>query len=247
MRQRASKLVRDRLGRLERTIVRSPRPLLDHPDASLTVNLDHLVALRLQTGTDLFVVQIGAFDGHSGDQLHKWIVRYSWAGILVEPQPRVFSALQQTYADQPQLDLRNVAVATTPGPRTLYTVRDDADVPGWAGQVASFDEKHVSSKGLSETGAEITESLTVECVTFAELLSGVERVDLLQIDVEGYDAELLRQFDFDTYLPAIVRFENAHLSANDHNASISRLIGYGYRVAICRRDTVAWLDPVANL
>lgn len=40
----------------------------------------------------------------------------------------------------------------------------------------------------------------------SELLAGVDRVDVLQVDVEGYDAEAIRMFPFGRYLPSIVRF-----------------------------------------
>jgi len=225
------------LRRAGRELNRQPAALLASPERRLTLDLEHLIALRLLEGTDLFFVQIGAFDGRTGDQLHDWVVRYGWRGILVEPQPRYFAALQRTYADQPQLDLRRVAVSDAPGTRTLYSVRPDArGLPAWAPQVASFDRDHVAGHGLA---GEVIDSIEVECVPFREILAGVERVDLLQVDVEGYDAEIIRMFDFDTYRPSIVRFENKHLSRADHDAAIGRLLSYGYSVAVVDDDTVA--------
>ncbi len=219
---------------------------LGRGDASLKLRLDHLIALRMLAGSELFFVQVGAFDGRSGDPLHEWIVRYEWRGILVEPQPRAFAALQRTYADRPDLTLRNVAVAERRGTRTLYTIREDLDdAPWWTHQVASFDREHVTSRGLAAGGEKIVEPVPVECVTFAELLDGVERVDLLQIDVEGYDATLLGLFDFDRYRPAIVSFENVHLSPRELNSAIRRLVEYDYRVGVCGKDTVGW-QPLAS-
>lgn len=40
---------------------------------------------------------------------------------------------------------------------------------------------------------------------------GITRVDLLQIDTEGYDYEVLRTFPFDLSLPVLICFE--HLSS----------------------------------
>ena len=35
---------------------------------------------------DFFVLEIGAFDGVLSDPIYKWIKKYKWHGILVEPQ-----------------------------------------------------------------------------------------------------------------------------------------------------------------
>jgi FkbM family methyltransferase len=234
----AARAVLDQAGR---ELVRQPRSLIANPDRRLELSLEHLIARRLLEQTDLFFVQIGAFDGRTGDQLHEWVVRYRWRGILVEPQPHYFEALQHTYADQPQLQLLQAAISETRETRTMYTVR--AGVPGlpdWAPQVASFDRTHVDSHGLkSPDGGDVIEAIQVDCVPFRDVLADVERVDLLQVDVEGFDAEIIRMFDFETYRPSIVRFESKHLTSTDHDAAIARLLGCGYSVAVAGDDTLA--------
>jgi FkbM family methyltransferase len=208
----------------------------------MALDLDQLIALRLLEGTDPFVVQIGAFDGRTGDQIHQWITTYGWHGILVEPQPRYFSELQRTYVAQPGLTLRNVAISEKRETRTLYTIREDVPgLPEWAPQVASFDRAVVDGHGLRGPGGEhIVEPYEVECLPLSDLLRGVDRIDLLQIDVEGYDAEIVRMFDFDTYRPRIVRFENRHLARPDHDGAVRRLLDHGYFVALTGPDTIAW-------
>jgi FkbM family methyltransferase len=208
----------------------------------MALGLEHLIALRLLEGTDLFVVQIGAFDGCTGDQIHKWITRYGWPGILVEPQPRYFTELQRTYVAQSGLTLRNVAISDKRETRTLYTIRDDVlGLPEWAPQVASFDRAVVDRHGLrGPDGEDIVAPYEVQCVPLSDLLRGVDHIDVLQIDVEGYDAEIIRMFDFDTYRPRIVRFENRHLARPDHDGAVRRLLDHGYLVALTGPDTIAW-------
>jgi FkbM family methyltransferase len=249
LRGRVGHLARGVLQSRGRAVVRRPRALIERPDACLTIGFEHLLALRMLSGADLFFVQVGAFDGRTGDQLHEWIARYHWRGILVEPQPRYFAELQRTYADRPDLVLKNAAIGETRGTRTLYTIRDDVEgLPWWAPQVASFDRAYVESKQLRDpAGGDVIESVAVPCVPFEDLLSGIERLDLLQIDTEGYDAAILAMFDFDAYRPQIVRFEHVHLSASDHDSSIERLADYGYRVAVGGKDTIAWHGTTAAL
>src|SRR3989442_714337 len=46
---------------------------------------------------DFFVLQIGACDGVMADPIHKWIKKYKWQGILVEPQKKEFERLKISY------------------------------------------------------------------------------------------------------------------------------------------------------
>lgn len=232
---------------VHRTVERSGRqfsrplsPLLDEA-ARLIVSLDHLVALRVLEDPDLFFVQIGAFDGRSDDQIHEYVVRFGWHGVLVEPQRQHFEALRETYRDRPGLRLENVAVSDRPETRPFYTVRQMPGLPAIAQQAASFDRAHLERHLPEWARAAIVEE-PVQCATLADLLAGVERVDLLQVDVEGFDAEIIRMFDFERFSPAIVRFEHRHLSRLDHERAVARLVSHGYRVATNNYDTLAWTD-----
>jgi FkbM family methyltransferase len=217
-----------------------------HPDAELRMHLDYALALRALHAPDFFFIQIGAFDGRVDDPLYAWVSAYRWRGILVEPQDRYFAELQKVYAGHDQLDLRRVAVADRPGTRTLYTIADEPGVPYWAGLLASFDKETMLKhrEFLPEIDRLIREQ-QVECVAINDLLAEAPggHIDLLQIDVEGYDFELVRAIDFERFAPVIVRFEHEHLSAADRDAAVELLIGHGYRIALEEHDTVAYRSP----
>ena len=82
----------------------------------------------------------------------------------------------------------------------------------------------------------------VQCMTFDSLFAAVgsAHIDLLQIDVEGYDAEVLRLFDVAARRPAIVRYEHVHLSEQDQKACLERLIPLGYKIDVGPLDTLAY-------
>src|SRR5947209_5761746 len=110
----AMQLIKNGLKRLlwsrGKDIVSRPAPLARHPEASLELSLGLcLSALYLQR-PDLIVVQVGAYDGNSGDPLHRFISRHQVRGILVEPQPLIFRRLQATYSGRTNLTLVNAAV-----------------------------------------------------------------------------------------------------------------------------------------
>jgi FkbM family methyltransferase len=218
---------------------------VEHPEAELRPSLEHAVAHRIMVGgPDLFVVQVGAFDGQTNDPIHDWIVRYGWRGVLVEPQRRYFERLQTTYAGVQRLDLRNVALAASSGRMPFYSVRQDVPgVPEWVGQLATFERSTIlAHEHLVPNIAELIEVTDVETQSFEDLLAGVERVDLLQIDAEGFDAEIVRMFDFERWRPSIVNFESVHLSPEDRDGAMRLLIGHGYRVATTDVDTLAYRE-----
>jgi hypothetical protein len=70
----------------------------------------------------------------------------------------------------------------------------------------------------------------VPCLSFESLCRryGVERVDLLAIDAEGYDREILRQIDFDVYRPRLLIYEHYHFRREDRAEARSRLEQLGY-------------------
>src|SRR5271165_1303468 len=58
---------------------------------------------------NFFFVQIGAYDGYDCDPIQKFIRRYGWNGILVEPQPDAFEKLRQNYENFPGLIFERTA------------------------------------------------------------------------------------------------------------------------------------------
>jgi FkbM family methyltransferase len=208
------------------------------PDHRLDLRVEHVVAWHIAQHPDpgFRFVQVGAFDGN--DHIHELTVRFGLAGIAVEPQKEQFAALQQTYSGEPQVQLRNVAISDRDCTREFYRVRPG--MPAWTQQLASFDRENILRH--DRRGRNLAENIIselVECVTF-ETLIGDDRCDLLQVDAEGFDAELVRLFDFTRWQPSIVQFEHRHLSLADHDDTLRHLVDFGYRVALSDGDSIAY-------
>lgn len=220
-----------------------PRPLLARPEAELKLHLDYAIALRLTATDDFFFVQIGACDGRMDDPLYGWVNAYGLRGLLVEPQPGPYSQLLETYRDAKGLDFRQVAVGERQEKRTLYTVAAGPGVPRWAAMLASFErEVLLSHREFLPEILELLQEEEVQSVALNDLLAeaSTEHIDLLQIDVEGYDSELIRILDLERFRPSIIRFEHRHLSRAQHEASLARLIEHGYLVGLEEHDTLAY-------
>lgn len=209
-----------------------PRVFVRRPDLRLPSVLKFLIASELRENADFTFLQIGAFDGVGNDDLREPVFRHRLRGILVEPQPVAFARLQETYADQSQVTLLNTAIADAEGTQTLYCPREGAAT------VASFDRRHLIRHGI-DPGDIVGRDVPCQTVRSALAAGGLDRVDLLQTDAEGYDYHILRSVDFAELEPVIVRFEYRHMSGREVDEIVERLAGCGYRFITEERDITA--------
>jgi len=229
-------------------MVKSPRrAILDDPDSHLEVRLEYVVYHHLEKIKErpFYIVQIGAYDGISFDDAVNDLLEDSrFQGLLVEPQPAVFNRLQKEYKGNGRVILENMAVAEEDGEVTLYTFdTSDPDLPNWFEGCASFD-KEVALKFADHypKARENLLTLQVPGLTLKSLLSKhqFQEVDYLQVDVEGFDYEVIKMVDFENGKPAIIRFEKLHLTSDDLERCFDLLIENGYKIAIEEQDILAY-------
>ena len=127
--------------------------------------------------------------------------------------------------------LENVAVGPEDGPKTFYHLRDASDagrpgLPIWFDALGSFNREVVLAhrRFIPDIDSRIVE-LQVPCVTFDTLCrrNGVEHVDFLHTDTEGYDFEILKSVDFDRFRPTLIVYESVHLRPEDKQAGTELL------------------------
>jgi hypothetical protein len=126
----------------------------------------------------------------------------------------------------------------------MFVIQDRTGAPIESlGGLASFREDPLCAfhaRMASEYPGSSVGSIEVACTTFDDVLAGTSYLDLLQIDVEGYDLELLKLFDFRRMKPPIVRFEQRHLSVNEWDEAFLLLAQHGYRMVREEYDTTAY-------
>ena len=209
-----------------------PRQLLDERNLR-QIGFDDLVCRRMfDAGPELNFIQVGAFDGVVGDPLRKFILQCGWSGILVEPQPHAVELLRVLYAQNSRISIIPAALDRCAGTRILYAV-EAGNIPEWAGGLASFDRRNILKHASLIPGLEtMVREIPVPCVSFETVLQHAPpRLDLLQVDTEGYDAEILSMFPFDVVKPAIVHWEVKHLTRQKREECLQRLGQAGYRFA----------------
>lgn len=216
---------------------------------SVRVVLKHfLLPLRIRFGlrhqAAPVVVEIGANDGKAGDPLFDLIRRNErCTALLVEPVPYLFERLTNNYKGMARVALENVAVAASTGHRLIYFIDPCAkeflpNLPPYFEELASFEREKVAS--LVGTTSVYIKELKVETISLDALLlkHRLSRVDLLQIDTEGYDYEVLKTFPFERMKPALVCFEHSHLGEVLREESRNFMAAHGYSVERWGKDFV---------
>jgi len=196
-----------------------------------------------QRHTDVFFVQVGAHDALAGDPISLYVQRDGWAGILVEPVPELFARLQRRYENRTDLVFENAAIAEQDGRRTFYRLsREASGVYELADQLGSLKREVILSHVEQIPDIQqYLEEIEVACVSFGTLLErhSVDRVDVLHLDAEGYDATLLRSFPWERFSPGVVLYEHKHLAEAEREACEKMLGALGYGLTRSVANTLA--------
>jgi FkbM family methyltransferase len=207
------------------------------------------LAYQLARGNGGTLVQVGACDGTSGDPISQFVRRGVMRAILVEPVEAHFRELEKTYAGVAGVSLVQVAIAHQDGVATMYRARKAGrwEADEWVGQVTSFDPRHLTKHGVQP--AEI-EAIDVPAVSLDTLLRqfDIDQLDFLQIDAEGFDAEVVKMALALPQTPNVINFERVHLTVAGLKEVFGLLESHGYSwvhnsfdtLALHHRFTEAW-------
>ena len=154
------------------------------------------------------LVQIGTNDGH--DWFNR-IVKESVPTkvILVEPNKLLNDHIYNNYAGVANVFLENVAITRTREysvklviPKALFPKRKSMN-----GVV--YKSGHYSLLPMDDWGNDF-ESFEARGITFTDLCEKhkIKDIHFLQIDTEGYDAEIIKSIDFDKVNIDIIKYES---------------------------------------
>jgi FkbM family methyltransferase len=225
-----------------------PSALFETPRAELMLNFEYAAAHLTLAKKDIFFIQIGANDGITTDPIYPFVTHFGWRGILVEPQPDVFTLLKENYAGRGHLKFINAAISERDGRRTLYTVRAEKGTIPRVDRYSSFYRDVVAgqTRWVSDVADRI-EEVEVDCLSLNSLLRETDGndVDVLHLDVEGYDYDILQMIDFKTMNPSLICFEHANMDKAKQEQVAKLLVNQGYGLSRDDLDTVAY-RPVST-
>ncbi len=200
---------------------------------------------KILTKNNIFIVQVGSNDGITGDPLHSLILKNKdWNVLFIEPVPTLFENLIRNYPDQERFKFENVAI-NDGSFQIFYSVHNSAktelpELPSWFDQLSSFKRENITNhlNGILEP---YIEEINIQGVTLPFILSKnhIQNIDLLHIDVEGYDWLVLSQLDLKKYFPKIILYEHKHLSLDEKKESLKYLKKYNYSVFQLGADFIA--------
>jgi FkbM family methyltransferase len=223
---------RNRLGALRRSLFerfgsdRYSHPALHDLDRKLTTWLP-------QRGG--FFVEAGAYDGFIQSNTY-WLERFrEWHGVLVEPVPHHFTLAQRV---RPRSRVVNCALVPPDHDAPTATIRYGglmSLVKGARGETEE-EERHVRAGdmfGLDDVAYDIS----VPARTLSSVLEDAgapEDIDLLSLDVEGFEASVLQGLDLERFAPRFILLE---VDTPQRRASVEAVIGGRY-------DLVERLSPM---
>lgn len=220
----AKKLLRQLLNLTRYELVEKKNRL---PTATFD-NVRLVLAYYLAVKPDATLVQVGANDGIMDDPVGDFVRLGKMKAVLVEPQPDCFKKLEQVYKGIPNVSLIQDAIGTEDGNAILFKVKtgsqsDAGQSSGWA----SFDKAQLVKHKVPERDIE---EIKVPCLTMKSLLAKFQlgKVDLLQIDTEGFDAEIVQMALNLPSPPDCINFEHINLSVETKRNLFNQLKDHGY-------------------
>jgi FkbM family methyltransferase len=200
---------------------------------------ERLLQRELAKPEPFVFVQVGANDGVSFDSLFQFNRKNRTSGLVVEPLSDMFERLRFNYRSRPAI--KPIRVALHPTAKSVALYRADMqklyDLPHWASGIGSLDPDWHSKNGIA-SDAIVKEE--VPAMHLMELLreQGIDRLNFLQVDVEGFDAEVVQMVDFGVIRPSIIKYECVHFGDND--PPIPLLREHGYQLEREGDDMIAW-------
>jgi FkbM family methyltransferase len=172
-----------------------------------------------------FFVEAGAFDGYVQSNTY-WLERFAgWHGLLVEPIPDLY---REAVRNRPGSRVVNCALVPPDASGQLVRMRYAGTMSIVAGARGGEDQDAAylqSAFAIPEEPYEVA----VPGRTLTELLDevGALEVDLLSLDLEGYEAQALRGLDLERHTPRFILVEVQDQDAED---AVSSVLGDRYRV-----------------
>ncbi len=222
----------------------------------------HSAILGLASQKHLNIVIIGANDGKTGDPIYEMlhgVLKNQSKVTLIEPQESLVPEIEKHYEGHPDFSIINGAIGAD-NEITLYAISESVwrytqpkYAVGWpiyrapTGitssdplSVANWGRKFISDIPWKDEYVVELKVPGFNLKTALQSHSIEPVVDILQIDVEGFDDIVLEESNIDTFMPSIILFEAKHLPEDRLKKSLRSLAEAGYYTVHVDPDILAF-------
>jgi FkbM family methyltransferase len=189
--------------------------------------LSHAIS-KLPSDTNFLI--IGAMDGVKHDGTTPYVREHKeWTGLLVEPVKDQFERLKENFAGYTNLQFENSAITNEAGTMEIKRIPLQyigKEVPDWADGISTLKDGLLIDQYQNFMVKE-----PVNCITFKDLKDkySINKIDLLQIDCEGYDYDIFKQVWSEGFRPTIVKIEVVNISTEEIDELTNTLSEYDVR------------------
>jgi FkbM family methyltransferase len=151
------------------------------------------------------VLQVGAGDGHGAPGLLARFRTDGWSGLLVEPHPRLFAALETLHADSDRVAVLNLGLSDIAATLPLHSLSPAAQErhPKAALNRATLIPDRLMGPGIT---ADDIESVDIPVLRLDTVLRelGIDTVQLLVVNAGGHEEQVLRGADLQALKASVV-------------------------------------------
>lgn len=142
-----------------------------------------------------FYVDVGANDPRRFNNTYLFYKK-GWRGVNIEPDLNLYKKL---FALRPKDVNINCGIGIKKSSASFYRFASDT--------LSTFSQK--KAKRYIKDGFELVDKVAVPILPLSALLKsrGVEKIDFMSIDTEGYDLEVLKSNDWKRYKPKLICVE----------------------------------------
>jgi FkbM family methyltransferase len=167
-------------------------------------------------------IECGAFDGFLESSCRFFEETFGWRGINVEASSTIYKRLQM---NRPNSENFNYGLTNFEGEIEFV----DVEMPSYElctnGSIRHLD----SHKELLDSASCVYRKSIVPAITYAKLIQliGIDKLDLMVLDVEGHEIEAIQGFHGASVLPKVLCIEHGHLGVGTLQDALRP---FGYRL-----------------
>lgn len=154
-------------------------------------------------------INFGCYDGIEDDPIIDYITKYKLSGFFVDANSDALTKCRNNFNSK-NFNFVNIGIHTVSKPQIFYKPINLKSLPKWYLQTGTFDYNQVVKVcNILNIPTESYRSELIECETIEEFICkrNLFNLEIINIDLEGLDSLIIRQFPFHLVKPKVIIIE----------------------------------------